>query len=141
MKSLKVWMMTALVLLSFKSMAQDQPVSKISDVIHQVQEVSMTTLEDGRTILTDADGISLYLFDVDSPGKSNCSGQCLVIWPKLTTQEDQLPEPFSVHVRADGTKQVVVNGSPLYYFLNDQVSGDILGDGLNGVWHIIEVQD
>lgn len=139
MKNLKVWMMMTLLVLSFKGMAQQKPVNKVIDVLHLVDEVDMTTLADGRQILTDADGLSLYLFDVDTPGVSNCSGQCAVVWPVLTTEAEQLPEPFSIFVRADGSKQIVVNGSPLYYFISDKNEGDILGDGLNGVWHIIEV--
>lgn len=138
MKSLKVWALTGFMTLSAQIMAADQ---SLDDIIDQVQEVSTTTLTDGRKILTDENGLTLYLFDADTPGVSNCSGQCEVIWPVLTTQESQLPEPFSIHIREDGSQQIVFNESPLYYFISDKNEGDIFGDGLNGVWHIFEITE
>ena len=139
----KALTLTSAMLFSTLLMAQDlpEPMVDLKDAIAQIQEVSTTVLEDGRTILTDQDGISLYLFDVDQLGVSNCSGQCAVIWPVLTTQENSLPKPFSIHIRDDGSQQIVFDGSPLYYFISDKKEGDILGDGLQGVWHIIEVKE
>jgi predicted lipoprotein with Yx(FWY)xxD motif len=147
MNKIKHWTKTLVIstAMTFSGLvaAQDQtdPVVDLNDVIAQVQEVSTTTLDDGRVILTDQDGLSLYLFDVDQLGVSNCAGQCAVIWPVLTTQENSLPEPFSIYTRDDGSQQIVFEDSPLYYFISDQKEGDILGDGVNGVWHIIEISE
>lgn len=90
-----------------------------------------------RTILSDSNGMTLYTFDVDSEGQSNCHGQCLITWPAFTTDKEKLPEPFNIHIRNDGSKQVTLNGEPLYFFIGDQKVGDINGNGLGGVWHII----
>lgn len=98
------------------------------------------TLDDGRIIMADAKtGLTLYTFDVDDAGVSNCFGRCLNAWPVFATEEDSLEEPFGIHTREDGTKQVMLNDEPLYFFVGDQAEGDINGDDLNGVWHIIEL--
>lgn len=89
--------------------------------------------------MTDKKGLSLYTFDQDQGGSSVCYDQCAVIWPPLLTEKSELPAPFSVHVRRDGKNQVVFKGSPLYYFVQDKQEGDRLGDGLQGVWHIINL--
>lgn len=101
---------------------------------------SVTTdvmLDDGRTILADTKGMTLYTFDIDQDGISGCFDQCLVTWPALTTDKDSLDAPFGIHIRADGVKQVTLNNSPLYFFIGDSMEGDINGDGLGSVWHII----
>lgn len=40
--------------------------------------------------------------------------------------------------RADGTMQWAYDGKPLYFFANDKSKGDMMGDGVDGVWHIIK---
>lgn len=102
--------------------------------------VREVTLNDGRTILAADSGLTLYTFDVDSPGQSNCFGGCLTVWPAMTVSTDALVEaPFATHERPDGSLQLMLNDQPLYFFISDQAEGDILGDGLQGVWHIIEL--
>lgn len=102
-------------------------------------EVSSLRLENGAEILTSVDGLSLYTFDVDPVGESACFGQCLVIWPPLLTDKDSLDAPLSIHIRADGTKQVMLDNRPLYFFIQDKVPEDILGDGVGGTWHLINL--
>ncbi|HEV2713940.1 MAG TPA: hypothetical protein VGU64_01670, partial [Terriglobales bacterium] len=34
--------------------------------------------------LVDAKGMTLYVFEKDTPGKSNCNGPCATNWPPLT---------------------------------------------------------
>jgi predicted lipoprotein with Yx(FWY)xxD motif len=38
--------------------------------------------------------------------------------------------------RADGTKQTTYKGWPLYYFVKDKAAGDVLGEGVGGVWFV-----
>src|SRR5687767_791267 len=38
-------------------------------------------------ILTDSAGLTLYTFDRDTPGVSNCSGGCASTWPPLLLAE------------------------------------------------------
>jgi predicted lipoprotein with Yx(FWY)xxD motif len=93
------------------------------------------------TVLTGANGNTLYTFDRDTPGVSNCSGNCATTWPPLTLASGNPPAPagvggaFAVITRADGGRQVTYNGAPLYFYGPDTGPGDTSGDGVGGVWH------
>jgi len=43
------------------------------------------------TILTDGSGRSLYIFELDQPNVSNCSGGCALAWPPVITVNDPAP--------------------------------------------------
>ena len=87
--------------------------------------------------LVDAKGMTLYIFDRDAAGKSNCNGQCAVNWPPLMAAADSAASgDWSVVTRDDGGKQWAYKGKPLYAFAKDAKSGDVTGDGVNNVWHI-----
>jgi predicted lipoprotein with Yx(FWY)xxD motif len=82
----------------------------------------------GKVLTNDA-GMTLYVFDKDSGGKSACNGACAGNWPPLMAAA-------GVVAREDGTKQWAYKGRPLYAWKNDKKPGDITGDGfLNGAWH------
>jgi predicted lipoprotein with Yx(FWY)xxD motif len=90
-------------------------------------------------ILTTPDGRSLYEFDNDTSGKSNCEGQCATTWPPLTFTGNGAPTGaagLSTITRTDGTKQVALDGHPLYMYSGDTKAGDTNGDGLFGKWHL-----
>lgn len=90
-------------------------------------------------MLTDSKGMVLYTFDKDVPGKSNCSGQCLVNWPALTADAGATATgDWTVITRDEGTKQWVYKGKPLYYFVQDKNPGDMIGENRGGVWHIVK---
>jgi predicted lipoprotein with Yx(FWY)xxD motif len=38
----------------------------------------------GVTVLTNANGLTLYSFAPDTPAKSNCNGPCAAYWPPVT---------------------------------------------------------
>lgn len=100
--------------------------------------LASVTLADGRTIATDAKGLSIYTFDVDEPGVSNCYKGCAKAWPPvLVKSADGLQAPLAVTQRTDGTLQLTVNNQPVYLFVGDKNPGDITGDGLDDVWHLI----
>lgn len=88
--------------------------------------------------LTTADGMSLYVFDKDSNGKSNCYEECAVEWPPMTAAADATPSNpnLSVVRREDGTSQWAWIGRPLYLFDEDKARGDINGDGYSPDWHL-----
>jgi len=46
---------------------------------------------------------------------------------------------LGVFTRPDGTRQVTVNGWPLYYFAGDLKPGDANGDGVNNNWYVIRL--
>jgi len=92
--------------------------------------------------MTDFAGMTLYTFDEDTTGVSNCNGGCAATWPPYTsgaTAEKDFPTNISVVTRSDGTKQFAWKGMPLYYYASDTKAGDILGDGIGGVWHIVKM--
>ena len=88
--------------------------------------------------LVDSKGMTLYVFDKDSTGKSACNGACATNWPPLTAAADAKPSgDWSVITRDDGTKQWAHKGKPVYTWAKDTKPGDITGDGVNNnTWHI-----
>ncbi len=108
--------------------------------------VSTTDDADLGTILTDAEGMTLYLFTNDEEGVSNCYDQCAENWPPFTAEEPlTLPEDVSGELtlieRTDGTQQVAHNGTPLYYWINDEAPGDTTGHEVGDVWYVVNPSD
>lgn len=89
-------------------------------------------------MLTSKDGRTLYTFDKDQAGKSNCSGGCIAAWPAFTVANAALAGgDFSIVTRADGAQQWAFKGMPLYFFAADAKPGDVSGDNQGGVWHVV----
>lgn len=89
-------------------------------------------------ILTDANGMTLYLFDNDQPGVSNCYDNCAQNWPPLLAGEGAMAEgDFTLVTRTDGTVMWAYDGWPLYLWARDNAPGDTTGDGVGGVWHVV----
>ncbi len=106
--------------------------------------VSTTDNADLGTILTDASGMTLYLFEKDVPnsGESACYDQCEQNWPIFSAEEpltlpDGVPGELGTITRTDGTMQVTYNGWPLYYFAKDQQPGDTTGQEVGDVWYVV----
>ena len=99
---------------------------------------------DGKaeTILTDAQGSTLYYFTPDAPKKLACSGDCAQAWPPLVSKETGMPladaplaGTLSTFNNANGN-QVEYNGHLLYTFVKDAAPGQITGQGVGGKWFI-----
>lgn len=93
------------------------------------------------TIATDANGMTLYTYDKDTTGKSNCTGTCAANWPPYVetgTVATTLPAHLSAIKRADGSMQYAWDGKPLYRYVGDKKAGDTAGDGFGGVWHVVK---
>jgi predicted lipoprotein with Yx(FWY)xxD motif len=106
-------------------------------------EVNTATKEGIGTYLTDSEGKTFYWFTKDTPGKSACSGPCLVKWPlffceTITTSPDLAAGDFATIKREDGSQQTTFRGFPLYYWAGDAAPGDAKGQGVNGVWFVID---
>lgn len=102
-----------------------------------------TASSSAGSIVVDAKGMSLYFFtkDTKDSGTSACTGSCLVQWPPLTTASgspaaEGVTGKLGTISTPDGKKQVTLNGMPLYYFAKDAKPGDILGQGVGGVWYL-----
>jgi predicted lipoprotein with Yx(FWY)xxD motif len=99
-------------------------------------KVEMTSM--GK-LLTDAKGMTLYTYDKDAPGVSNCSGECAEYWPPAKAEADAKPTgDLTIIKRADGTMQWADNGKPLYTFVKDKKPGDVMGDNMKNVWHVVK---
>ncbi len=94
------------------------------------------------TYLTDFQGMTLYTYDKDTIGVSNCTGGCAKAWLPYTSgavAQGTFPANITVITRTDGTRQFAWKGMPLYYYATDTKVGDITGDGVGGVWHIVKL--
>ena len=95
----------------------------------------------GKEMLTDANGMTLYVFDKDTAGVSNCNdtadSKCATSWPPLMAAAGASPDgDYTIITRADGTQMWAYQGKPLYMWAKDTKAGDTTGDGIGGVWHI-----
>src|SRR5438105_1789515 len=93
-----------------------------------------------ETILTDAQGKTLYYFTPDTATTSACTGSCAQNWPPLLstgsstpTSATTLPGKLSTQTTANGN-QVEYNGHPLYTFAADRAPGQTNGEGVLGKW-------
>lgn len=105
---------------------------------------TVRTREDPKlgTILTDSDGRTLYEFSADVGSKSACKDACAQAWPPFTTPGTPtlapgIPGSLGYTTRADGVKQVMYNGHPLYYYAKDTKPGDTNGQGVGGKWSVV----
>ena len=97
----------------------------------------MATKTPQGDILTDAKGMTLYVFDKDTPGVSNCYDKCAANWPPLAAPADAMAMgEWTVVERKDGTRMWAYKGMPLYTFVKDKAPGDVTGEGAAGVWHV-----
>jgi predicted lipoprotein with Yx(FWY)xxD motif len=95
--------------------------------------------------LVDAKGMTLYYFTKDTVGKSNASDTAIAIWPIFYAADIVVPSnlnasDFGTITRNDGKMQTTYKGWPLYYYIKDQAAGDTTGQGVNGIWFVINPQ-
>ena len=104
---------------------------------HSVKGFKSQDTELGK-VLANAKGMTLYTFDKDKPGKSNCNGGCATAWPPmLATESAESHGDFSVIKRDDGQPQWAYKGMPLYTWMKDKKAGDVTGDKVKNVWHVV----
>lgn len=95
-------------------------------------------------VLVDDDGMTLYLFEADEPGTSNCEGECAENWPPLVTGDEPVAGDgvdealLDTLERDDGEEQITYDGWPLYGFVGDQEPGDVTGQGVEDVWWVLD---
>lgn len=94
------------------------------------------------SILADADGKTLYLFEADTDGASTCYDDCAATWPALVGEAPTGGDGVDASLlgttqRDDGSMQVTYAGHPLYYYAPDDAAGDVTGQGVNDVWFVV----
>lgn len=103
--------------------------------------VGVVATANAASILTTKKGMTLYTFDKDSAGVSNCYGGCAEKWPPyLVADGAKIKGAWGVIERKDGARQWTYNDKPLYTWIGDTKAGDKTGDGVKGVWHIVPKQ-
>jgi predicted lipoprotein with Yx(FWY)xxD motif len=91
-----------------------QPVAVVEEAV-----INVTTDPTLGQILVDGKGMTLYMFTVDEPDKSNCDADCLAKWPPLLTQgSPKLGSGVDASLvgsaaLSDGTRIVTYNKMPL----------------------------
>jgi predicted lipoprotein with Yx(FWY)xxD motif len=101
-----------------------------------------TATIDGITVLTSANGYTLYRFAPDSPSASRCTGSCAVYWPPVTGTPAAGPGVTTGKLgtikRPGGATQVTYDGHPLYTYIGDNAPGQARGNKLDlngGYWY------
>jgi predicted lipoprotein with Yx(FWY)xxD motif len=107
-----------------------------------IKTASATVNGQSVTILTNAQGMTLYYLKPDTATTSNCTGSCASIWPPLVFtgsgspgSANALSGTLSVLNDANG-QQVEYNGHLLYKYSGDTASGQTNGEGVKGVWFV-----
>jgi predicted lipoprotein with Yx(FWY)xxD motif len=99
----------------------------------------------GVTVLTNAQGLTLYWFAPDTSTRSTCYGTCAGYWPPVTGTPSAgrgVTGKLGTIKRSDGTTQITYNGHPLYTYVGDTAPGQAFGNNLNlngGLWHEVTV--
>ena len=107
-----------------------------------IQTATVPVKGQSETVLTNAQGKTLYYFTADSATQSALARKCVPIWPPLLftgsggpTSSTSLTGKLSVQTDVNGN-QVEYNGHPLYTFSGDTAPGQANGQGLFGVWFV-----
>ena len=98
-------------------------------------EVHIHTLGTAR-VLTDNGGFTLYTFDQDPNGRSNCEGACENQWKPLIAPSVATPAgDWTLTTRSDKSRQWVFKGKPVYTSVLD-VEPDMLNGAEKANWHV-----
>lgn len=98
------------------------------------------------SVLVDAQGRTVYMFAADKDGRSVCDGSCATYWPPVpapATLPASLPgvsATLGSTTRGDGSKQLTVDGRPVYTYVGDKAPGATSGQGTNlsgGLWWVL----
>ncbi len=95
-------------------------------------------------VLVDGEGFTIYVFTNDTEGTSTCYDDCAANWPAVpgdtAVGSDLDASLFGTSPRDDGSEQLTVNGMPLYRFTPDEAPGDVNGQGVGGVWFVVDAE-
>lgn len=80
--------------------------------------------------------------DTQDAGESTCYDGCASAWPPLTIKGPPLKGPAVTAAltfeRDNEVMKVAANGWPLHYFQSDGSPSDVTGQGVNGVWWVLD---
>jgi predicted lipoprotein with Yx(FWY)xxD motif len=94
------------------------------------------------TLLTNAQGMTLYYFKPDTPTTAACTGGCASTWPPLLASgavvpasATSLPGKLTVQANTNGS-QVEYNDHPLYNYSGDSAPSQTNGEGIGNQWFV-----
>ena len=92
--------------------------------------------------LVDARGMTLYYLTRDTADKSSASAIVIALWPvfyvaNIAVPPDVNASDFGTITRDDGKMQTTYKGWPLYYYIRDLKAGDTNGQGIGGIWFVV----
>ena len=94
-------------------------------------------VESGHVVFR-SEASTLYTYDKDEPGKSNCNNACAKTWPPLAASSTATAIGYwSPIARADAIMQWAYRGKPVYTYSGDS-PGETKGEGVDGVWHMVK---
>jgi predicted lipoprotein with Yx(FWY)xxD motif len=105
--------------------------------------VKVARIQGFGLFLTDNADRTLYAYANDTKDTSNCTGSCSQNWPPFIAHATpQAPSGINASLlvtfkRPDGTLQVEYDSHPLYYFAGDKNTGDVKGQGIGNLWHVL----
>jgi predicted lipoprotein with Yx(FWY)xxD motif len=124
-----------------------QPISAVFKVLKSGagSNLVITIKKDSKLgiYLVDGKGMTLYQQKKDRPFQMSCYPGCLEAWPPVTT--NGFPQVsggvnssrLGILNLPNGARVVTYNSLPLYYYKLDTHPGDLKGEGIASVWHIV----
>jgi len=101
---------------------------------YDLSAVTAAALARDQIVYADQNGLTLYTFEQDSPGKSRCVTECTNKFAPFLSSDQSSPNPdgtygrWSKLTRADGSQQWALNGKALYTYTKDVDPGSVGGD-------------
>ncbi len=130
-----------------------EPTIVVANTVSQLQSASRNV----QYLISGSNGLSLYEFDKDTTlDASNCSSvdgddgvvdnqSCLDRWPIYITPDSAKAGDFNLVTESSAKTgnfeqhkaQATFKHHPLYYWFKDTKIGDITGDKIKNVWHLV----
>ena len=92
----------------------------------QAKGIVVTTRDsDFGSVLFDASGQAIYIWEVEASEKPECYGDCAHAWPPVVTDGPPVAQGevnaslLGTTTRTDGATQVTYAGHPLYYYAHE----------------------
>lgn len=122
--------------------ATSYPLTRSTYGTPQATTLTVMRTHFGSVVANDR-GQAVYTYADDTPTRSACNADwCLVDWPPLQSQGAPtkpawITAPVGLINGAGGTRQVTLDGHPLYTFAGDLHPGDVRGEGIGGDWFLV----
>jgi predicted lipoprotein with Yx(FWY)xxD motif len=106
-------------------------------------KVSTAKIANVGTVLTTANGLTLYRFTQDTTGTATCTGVCAKIWPPLLASKGaHISGPKGVKGLSlinvgNGHFQVAFHKVALYRYASDKKKGQAQGQSFEGKWFAV----